>query len=308
MLEINKDGASGESGAKEQKYSFRVNPKIFIIVLNYNGKDVIKNCLASVFKIDYPDFEVVVVDNNSSDGSLEYAKNNFSKANFIKNEANLGFSVGNNVGIRFALERMADYVLLLNNDTEVEKDFLSKLVGAAERDEKIGIASPVIFSGSNRQIWFSGGSISWLRMKTMHEKRATTADLYETLFITGCAMLVKAAVFKEVGLLDEDYFLYWEDVDFSVRAERAGFKNIVVSGSWVYHFEKSESNLKNKTYWLVVSGLIFFKKNSPSILKPWIAGYVVLRKIKNWADIVFKCNELAPVVQKAYKDFKKAKF
>lgn len=308
MLEINKDIASGESGAREQKYGFRVNPKIFIIILNYNGKDVIKNCLASVFKIDYPDFEVVVVDNNSSDGSLESAKNNFSKANFIKNEANLGFSAGNNIGIRFALERMADYVLLLNNDTEVEKDFLAKLVEMAETDEKIGTVSPVIFNGHNRQVWFSGGGINWLRMKTKHSQQIATEDYFETDFISGCAMLVKAEVFRVVGLLDEDYFLYWEDVDFSVRARKAGFKNIVVTGSWIYHFEKSEQEKKNKIYWLVVSGLIFFKKNSPSILKPWIASYVVLRKIKNWADVVFKRNELAPVVQKAYKDFKNTKF
>lgn len=283
-------------------------PKIFIIVLNYNGKDVIKKCLSSVFKVDYPNFEVVVVDNDSRDGSLEEAKSNFSKAHFIKNEVNLGFSTGNNVGIRFALERMADYVLLLNNDTEVEKDFLRQLVEVAEKDNKIGAASPVIFNGHNKQVWFSGGKIKWLRMKTLHEQKAATQDFYETSFITGCAMLVKAGVFKEVGLLDEDYFLYWEDADFSVRAKKAGFKNVVVAGSWIYHFEKSEQEKKNKAYWLVVSGLLFFQKNSPVFLRPWIAVYVRLRKMKNMIDIFFKRNEMAPVVQKAYKDFKNAKF
>jgi GT2 family glycosyltransferase len=282
-------------------------PKIFIIILNYNGADVIKKCLASVLKVDYPDFEVVVVDNDSTDGSLEIAKANFSKAHFIKNEANLGFAAGNNIGIRFALERMADYVLLLNNDTEVEKDFLTKLVSVAEADEKIGIASPVIFSGANRQIWYSGGGIRWLKMKTSHANNASIAESYETDFITGCAMLVKAAVFKGIGLLDEDYFLYWEDADFSLRAKRAGFKNMVVAGAWVYHFEKSEGNLKNKTYWLVVSGLIFFKKNAPVILKPWFWGYVYLRRTKNWLDVLLKRNDLAPTVQKAYRDFKKIK-
>lgn len=280
-------------------------PKIFIIVLNYNGKDVIKNCLASVFKIDYPDFEVVVVDNNSNDGSFEFAKNNFSKAHFIKNEENLGYAAGNNVGIRFALERMADYILLLNNDTEVEKDFLTRLVGAAEKDEKIGLASPVIFNGRNRQVWFSGGKIKWLAMKTAHNRKVFTADRYETGFVTGCAMLARAAVFKEIGLLDEDFFLYWEDADFSVRSRRAGFKNVVVPGSWVYHFEKSEGNLKQKTYWLVISGLIFFQKNTPLFLKPWIKVYASLRKLKNKIDLKFKRNELAETVQKAYTDYNK---
>ncbi len=280
-------------------------PKIFIIILNYNGKDVIKNCLASVFKIDYPDFEVVLVDNNSADGSFEFAKANFSKAHFIKNEENLGYAAGNNAGIRFALERMADYILLLNNDTEVEKDFLTRLVEKAEKDEKIGIASPVIFNGHTRQVWFCGGKINWRAMRTEHSQKILVEDFYETGFATGCAMLVRAAVFKEIGLLDEDFFLYWEDADFSARSRRAGFKNIVVVGSWVYHFEKSEVNLKQKTYWLVISGLIFFQKNTPLLLKPWIKFYVILRKLKNKIDLKFKRNELAEIVRKAYKDFEK---
>jgi len=281
------------------------SPKIFIIVLNYNGKDVVKNCLTSVFKIDYPDFEVVVVDNNSTDGSFELAKAGFSKANFIKNEENLGYAAGNNVGIRFALERMADYVLLLNNDTEVEKDFLTKLVEVEGKDEKIGIASPVIFDGHSRQVWFSGGEINWLTMKTQHSQKVLTEDYRETGLITGCAMLVRAAVFNEIGLLDEDFFLYYEDADFSLRAKKAGFKNIVVSGSWVYHFEKSKNNLKQKTYWLVISGLIFFQKNTPLLFKPWIKFYTALRKLKNKFDLKFKRNELAEIVEKAYADYKK---
>lgn len=283
-------------------------PKIFIILLNYNGKDFIQKCLASVFKLDYPNFEVVVTDNNSTDGSFEAAKINFSKAHFIKNETNLGFSAGNNIGIRFALERMADYILLLNQDTEAEKDFLSKLIEVAEADEKIGLLSPIIFNGNNKQIWFSGGKIKWLKMKTRHVATAVPKDFYETEIISGCAMLVKKAVFKEIGLLDEDFFLYYEDADFSLRAKKAGFKSIVVTGSWVYHFEKSELGKKNKTYWLVVSGLIFFRKNTPLLLKPWINAYTFFRQIKNWLDVVFKRNELAPTVQKAYQDFKKAKF
>lgn len=284
------------------------SPKIFIVILNYDGKDVIKKCLSSVFKVDYPNFEVVVVDNDSRDGSLEEARNNFSKAHFIKNEANLGFSTGNNVGIRFALERMAKYVLLLNNDTEVEKDFLTRLVEVAQHDEKIGLLSPVILNGADKRIWFAGGQIDWLKMKTRHEQKVQVKDFYETGFISGCAMLVQADVFKKIGLLDEDYFLYWEDADFSVRAKRAGFKQVVVSGSWVYHFEKSEQEKKNKIYWLVVSGLLFFKKNTPLMLRPWIVTYIAARKIKNWLDVLTKRNEMAPVVQKAYKDFKNAKF
>lgn len=283
-------------------------PKVFIVVLNYNGKDVIKRCLSSVFKIDYPNTEVVFVDNNSQDGSLEMAKANFSKAIFIKNEENLGFAAGNNIGIRYALERMAEYVLVLNNDTEVDKDFLGKLVEAGEKNEKAGLLSPVIFDGNTKQVWFSGGMIKWLKMKSEHLKKVANKDYYGSEFITGCSMLVKARVFKEIGLFDEDFFLYWEDADFSFRAKKAGFKNIVVSSSWVYHFENSERHKDMKIYWLVISGLIFFKKNTAFWLRPWIKAYLIGRKIKNWVDVKFKKNELAPMVQKAYKDFQNAKF
>ena len=282
-------------------------PKAFIVILNYNGKDVIKKCLTSVFKIDYPDFEVVLVDNNSTDGSLEIAKSNFSKANFIKNEENLGYASGNNIGIRFSLERMAEYVLLLNNDTEVEKDFLMKMIAVMEEDEKVGIASPVIMDGNTKQIWFSGGKIDWLRMKTLHLQSARTETCFESEFITGCSMLVRSEVFQKIGLLDENFFLYWEDADFSLRSRKAGFRNVVVPTSWIYHFEKSEGRKKAKIYWLVISGLIFFKKNAPFWLKPWFGLYLPARKVKNWLDVKFSRNEEALAVQKAYRDYQDAK-
>lgn len=284
-------------------------PKVFIVILNYNGKNVIKKCLTSVFKIDYSNFEVVIVDNGSTDGSFEMAKNTFSKASFIKNEENLGYSAGNNVGIRFALERMAEYVLVLNNDTDVEKDFLKKLVEEGEKNSLAGILSPVIFNGITRDVWFSGGKINWLRMKSWHETDIKKKENYETEYITGCAMLIKAEVFKKSGLFDENFFLYWEDADFSIRAARAGFKNIVVSSSWIYHIEESEKLNKNKIYWLVFSGLLFFKKNTPAFLRWWVFAYVFLRKLKNKKDVLKRKNnkDVAEMVQKAYVDFDKAK-
>ena len=118
-------------------------PKVFIIVLNYNGKDVTNNCLRSVLAIEYPNFELIVVDNNSTDGSIENAKENFPQLTYFQNKRNLGFSAGNNVGIRYALKKRADYVLLLNNDTLVERDFLQKLIDAAEKIPDAGIICPL---------------------------------------------------------------------------------------------------------------------------------------------------------------------
>ncbi len=278
-------------------------PKVFIILLNYEGKKYLVEALKSLYSLKYPHFEVVLVDNNSSDGSLEIALSHFPKITFLKNNHNLGFSAGNNVGIKYALERGAQYILLLNNDTQVESDFLSSLVDVMEKDKQIGIGSPIIFKNKTSEIWFSGGKIDWLRMKTIHKKEKWQKDYYHSDFISGCAMLIKTEVFKKIGLLDEDYFLYWEDADFSVRAKKAGYKLVVSPKSKIYHFEKSNNNLDNKIYWLVISGLIFFKKNTPFWLKPWIAVYVLARRIKNRLDIKKPKNKIALIVRKAYYDF-----
>jgi GT2 family glycosyltransferase len=281
-------------------------PKVFIVILSYNRKDRLKKCLDSVFQISYPNFEVIIVDNNSSDGSFEMARTGYSRSVFIRNEKNIGYSAGNNAGIRYALERMADYVLLLNNDTEVKPAFLSKLVEAAEKDQRIGIVSPLIFDGYSGKVWFSGGRIDWLKMKAINLTEIRAENNFDTDFISGCAMLVKKEVFKKAGLLDEDFFLYWEDVDFSLRAKRKEFKIGVVASSWIDHFEKKE-NGQNKVYWLVLSGLIFFKKNSEFFLGCWVIFYTYLRRLKNFIDVEIIKTEYAKTVQKAYGDFDRSK-
>jgi GT2 family glycosyltransferase len=276
-----------------------IYPKVFIIVLNYNGKDILKNTLESVYKLDYPNYEVVVVDNDSRDNSFSEARLSFGKFNFIKNSQNIGFAAGNNVAIKWALEKMADYVFLLNNDALIEKDALSILVAEAQKSSEVGILSPIIYAGDSGKIWFSGGKINWFKMRAEH-----VDDIRETQYITGCAMLIKKEVFKKIGLLDENFFLYYEDADFSFRAMQNNFKLKVVSGAKVYHFEKSSESL-NKIYYLVRSGILFFRKNSSFLVRVYIEVYLFLRKIKNRHDIKKNINkEKALLVKKAYQEFK----
>jgi len=280
-------------------------PKIAVIVLNHNHKEDLLNCLNSLFRIDYPNFEVIVVDNNSQDGALEAARLSYPKVSYIKNQENLGFAKGNNIGIRYALERMADWVVLLNNDTKVKKDFLTKLAEAVENDPKVGIASPIIMKNDGPEVWFSGGEIDWIRMKTVHF--CDSDGTKDSSFITGCAMMISSEVFKKIGLLDEKFFLYWEDADFTYRTRKAGFSTVVVPGSIVYHYERSQDKPDNKIYWLVFSGLLFFSKNTPFRFKLWMRAFLSVRKLKNWIDVNYsKDNRIALVVNKAYKDFKNA--
>lgn len=281
-------------------------PKVFIVVLNYNGKAVTCNCLKSVAAVDYANYQLVLVDNRSADGSLEQAKKDFPDFTYLQNNKNLGFSAGNNVGIKYALEKGADYVLLLNNDTLVEKNFLTELINAAEQEPRAGIISPLIHGPGKDRIWFSRGRIDWLRMKTLHQTKRISKQTYDSPFLSGCAMLIPSDVFENVGLLDEDYFLYWEDADFCVKVRKRGYRTIVASKSAICHLEASESINKNKLYWLVYSGLIFFKKNTPWFLRPWIWSYLKIRRLNNWIKRARGKDENALLVFKAYHDFQNA--
>ncbi len=282
-------------------------PKLFVIVLNYNGKDTLPACLASVYQSDYSNFEVVVVDNNSKDGSFEAAKNQFSRAHFIRSPQNIGFARGNNLGLRFALEKFADFVLLLNNDAFLQKNTLSILLEAAQEKKSPAIFNPLIVNKNDQKIWFAGGKIKWLQMKNVHLTKATAAKIYPTQYCTGCAMLVSKEIFKKIGLFDERYFLYYEDADFSVRALKAGFGLFICPSAKVSHAEQSCAKNKTKVYWLVLSGLLFFSTNGASPQRIWFFFYFLLRKFKNLYLIVFEPSLEATQVQQAFQAFKKLK-
>lgn len=276
-------------------------PKVFVVVLNYNGLRTISKCLSSIYQSNYANFEVVLVDNASTDGSLELVKQQFQKAHVILNQVNVGFAKGNNLGIRFALEKFAKYVLVLNNDAYLEPNTLETLVSYAEKNQAVGILSPLIFT-ANKKIWFAGGKIDWLRMRALHDNSRALKVPYASDYLCGCSLFISQKLFQKIGLFDEKFFLYYEDADFSIRAKKAGFKIKIIPQARIIHDEQSESNKPQKTYWLVLSGIIFFRKHTPFFLKPWTFLYLMLRKIKNRRDIQNKKDEVSLAVSKAYKD------
>ena len=278
-------------------------PKVFIIVLNFNGEDKVLNCLTSIFQSDYENFEVVLVDNNSTDGSFEKAKLQYSRVHFIRSAVNVGFAKGNNIGIRWALEKFADHIFILNNDTVIERDTLSVLVAAMKKIGNTAIISPLIMEANKKDIWFAGGTIDWLRMRTHHINKLLSNELFPSQYLSGCAMLINKHVFKEIGLLDERYFLYYEDADFSYRANKAGFGLYVAPASKIIHLEQSNTLNEAKLYWLVLSGLIFFRTHGSLFQKLWTRIYICLRKIKNLYDTRYLKKGTAIQVARAYKDF-----
>jgi GT2 family glycosyltransferase len=217
------------------------SPLVFIIILNWNGKKDTIECLHSLEKVTYPNKKIIVVDNASSDGSVEEIQRLFSEVEVIVNDTNLRFAGGNNVGIKRAIEQGAEYILLLNNDTIVEIDFLSRLVEEAQKNEKIGMVGPKIYYYSDpKRLWYAGGKIIlWKGLIAhigVHEIDEGQYDsIKETAYITGCCILVKRSVIETVGLLDESYYIYGEDADWCVRVARAGFKLIYVPSALIWH-------------------------------------------------------------------------
>ncbi len=216
-------------------------PKVFIIILNWNGLGDTLECLESVHNLDYPEFETIVIDNGSAEPCSTVIERDYPKVTVIVNEENVGFAEGNNIGIRYGLNRGADYLWLLNNDTVVAPESLSALVEETEKDSRAGIGgSKICYHSAPEKIWFAGAAIDWLKGISDHTgfgetDRGQYDRVREVERVTGCSMLVRREVIERIGLLDESFFIYAEEVDWCVRARKGGFKCIFVPSSLVYH-------------------------------------------------------------------------
>ena len=275
-----------ETNRAESATSLTTTPKVSIVILNWNGYDVTRECLISLSKIDYPSYEILLVDNGSVDGSPDRLAAEFPGVRLIRNPKNLGFTGGNNVGIRRALEESVDYVLLLNNDTVVAPDFLSELIRAGESDKRIGLLNPKIlyFEPSDR-IWYAGGSFNiWKGIASHRGNREVDRGLYDTpkevTFITGCALLIKTEVIHKIGLLDECFFYTCEDTDWSIRSLKGGYKALYVPSSLVWHKEsldtKRNAGKAFRDFYNVRNSLLLARRHARAYHWPSFLFYLTL--------------------------------
>lgn len=228
--------------ADESHIMLSTVPLVFIVVLNWNGKDDTFECLRSLQKLDYPNFEIVVVDNGSTDGSEEVIRSSFPAAHFIQTGRNLGYAGGNNVGIKHALSLGADYVWLLNNDTTVDSNALTALVDMAMSDSEIAfVGSKIYLYDRPDVIWYAGGTIDLPDGgRTAHpgggQKDTGQFDAVSDVgYVTGCSLLVRRGVIATIGLLPEEYFLYFEETDWNLAAQRKGYRTVMAPTSHVWH-------------------------------------------------------------------------
>ncbi len=292
------------------------SPRVSIVILNWNGWEDTIEILESLFQINYPNFDVIVVDNASEDDSvdkiIEYCSGQLEvKSSFfdydpknkpihifeydtyfncpenittekstnnlilIKNDKNYGFPGGNNIGIKFALKFLnPNYILLLNNDTVVEKNFLSELVKTGELQENIGILGPKIYFYDEPDIiWSVGCKISWklsrgIQIGTNESDKGQYDEKKEVEYVSGSAFLIKTKVIRKIGLMDETFFLYFEESDWTLRANQAGYKSLYVPKAKIWHkVSRSGGGISKPVglYYITRNRWIFMKKWSKNI-------------------------------------------
>lgn len=282
---------------------------VFISLLNFNGKRNTVACLESLKSIEKDSFKltIVVVDNNSKE-EFDLKNGNIGDIPLvvIKNSKNLGYSGGNNVGIKYALKNGADYVLILNNDTYVDKNFLQELLKIAEQNNRVGIVVPKIYFAPGfefhkdrykkeelgRVFWYAGGEMDWNNVIGHHRgvdkvDNGQYSNTEETEIATGCCMLLKKEVFDRVGILDDKYFLYYEDADLVMRAKKNNFKVIYVPKSIIWHKNAGSAGGSGsilQDYYITRNRLIFGFKFAPirSKLALFRESLLLLFKGRRW--------------------------
>ena len=251
-------------------------PQVMAIVLNWNLLDDTCRCVSSLRQSDYPNLTLAVVDNGSDPDLYSQLRSRLTEdVALLRSEMNLGFAEGNNLGLRYALEHGADYVLVINNDTVVAPDMVRRLVAVAEAQPDAGLLGPVIYYlQPPDQVWFAGYRFShgiYVLRRGFH----LTSPIQPTEdvdFVSGCGMLIRRSVLEQVGMFPNEYFMYYEDVDLCFRVKAAGMKIVCVPDAHMWHAVSTSSGGPDspiKQYYQVKSSLIFYRKHFRG-LKLWL--------------------------------------
>lgn len=300
--------------------------KVFLIILHFGDVKITQKCIESILRYE-KEFEEIIVVDNTNKLKIESGELRINSIKIIRNNDNLGYAGGMNKGIEYAMSKKTDYILLLNNDILFEKPILKALIKHIENKKEVGIIGPSIkFVRDSETIYDMGGKVNMLFGRTSHnevnenemlkpnlqvfdseiaracgtqgseftEGRVRYDRVVEADYVSGCCMLIKNDVFMKVGLFDEMFFLYYEDVDFCLRAKKAGFKTIVLPDVYVFHNlsqtvgKISSLGVSNQ----IKSALIFGKKHVGNMflnkLFVFFQCFVLLLKKPEMGIIAFK--------------------
>jgi GT2 family glycosyltransferase len=294
-------------------------PTVSIIVLNYKSCEDTLDCLRSLEHLTYAPTQVIVVDNDSNDGSAEAIRAAYPDLLLIETGANLGFTGGNNAGIRRALADGADYIMLLNNDTIVAPDMVEIMVGVMERNPTIGVCGPMIYYyDAPDVIWSGGGIIDWKHGQTMmdglnQEDRAQFGqEPRDVDFVTGCAIMARREVWEQVGLLDDKFFMYYEETEWCVRAARAGYRIVHIPAAMMWHKIPLNARADSvRAYYYMTRNRLLFLWATRAGLGTW--AYTLFEYGRTWLSWTLRPRwrdrrHLRAVMVRAIMDFSTGRF
>lgn len=264
-------------------------PLVFIVILNWNNATDTLACLDAVAKLSYPRNAVLVVDNCSSDNSVELIRSRHPDVEILMLSQNLGYTGGNNRGIEKALHQGADYIWLLNDDTLVAPDSLQKLIDAAISEPSAGILGPKVYTYEARQTLLSAGGFFTAGYRVQQRgvgqpDQGQYDQLAEVDFVSGCAMLVRRALIEQTGMLDETFFAYEEDVEWCYRATQGGFKVLYVPQAHVWHPDtRMRDELSRRVvYYMARNRLLSIRKHRLGVSVFWVTLLQELRTLAAW--------------------------
>jgi len=229
-----------------------MSKKTAVILVNWNSFSLTSDCIESLRSMPYRDYDVIVVDNGSADASGRLLKEKFEDIILIQSGSNLGFTGGNNLGMQYALEHKYVYQILLNNDTFVAPDFLEVLVSYMDEHPETGVIQPLIYFNHNRSLVWNGGSYyqKWLGYAYTRNYnqpiQQTSSHIKEVGWVTGCAFFTRSSLLSQTGLLANNLFIYYEDVDLSFRIKKTGSRLVFHPGAVIYHIAGMSNRNKTK--------------------------------------------------------------
>jgi GT2 family glycosyltransferase len=251
--------------------------KVSIIILHLNDQSALRACLRSCQSIQYDNYEIIIIENGSfvplELDELRGLAGHVSQ--IIKSPINVGYAKGNNLGIRAALDHGSDYVMLLNDDTEVAPNFLTILVGVGNDNDHVGALGPCIYYFDEpERIWFAGARFDHHTCQVVDAPYGRVEQegqpmVFASDWLTGCCMLMKRRVIDTVGLLDERFFIYWEDVDWGLRLHASGLRNMVVPSANIWHkisVTMGGMDSPRRVYHKTRSHLLFARLHAPHSL------------------------------------------
>lgn len=264
-------------------------PLVFTVILNTNRRDDTLACLASLFAGTYSNFRVMVLDNRSTDGSVEAIRSAYPDVQVVDLTSNLGYAGNNNVGVELALREGADWVLVLNEDTILDPDCLARLVDVGEGDPQVGIVGPMVYHHDEPGVIQSAGGVLGRFWQSRHlgQNEADCGQFREphpVEWISGCAILVRRAVIDQVGALDAGYFIYWEETEWCIRAGRGGWRIVHVPAARLWHkgVQREYQPKPAFLYYGTRNHLLTLAKHKAPF-RAWLyTGFQLIRTLTSW--------------------------